>query len=245
MSKKAEEAAKLLVEAARTNRPLAGLPDSCKPASKEEAYAIQDAVMALRGTPAGWKASPSKPFSRSPIYLVEQSGAVLEASQFQGLGVEIEFGFRVTKDLPPRGSEYSQDEVFGAIELVPLIEILGSRFVDRKAVSPFEALADNASNGGYLIGNPVTDWTQTGFKTDKCELAIDGKVIQTAVGTHPLDNPAVIMVWLANELTARHGGLRKGQVVTTGALKGSSPIKAGQKAVGTWGNWGRAEVTFR
>src|SRR4051812_22278363 len=50
-----DEAATLLV-AARSGHPLAALPESCRPATLEEAHAIQEAVAAkLRDRIAGWK----------------------------------------------------------------------------------------------------------------------------------------------------------------------------------------------
>ena len=242
---RAKEAAGLLVEAHRNRKPIAGLPPSCLPQNTDEAYAIQDAIAALRGRIRGWKFSPSTPHRCGPVFDVERSGATLEVARFHGLGVEIELGFRLTQDLPPRALPYGKAEVLDRLEFVPLMELLASRFVDRKACSPLENLADCMSNGGFIVGAPIADWRGVDFGSRKVELAINGRVVQSAAGS---SNAATLLdgaIWLANHTAGRTGGLRAGDVVTTGALKGTSPAKAGDTAVGDWGPLGRVEVQFR
>lgn len=242
---RAQEAAGLLVGAYRTNRPVVELPPSCRPRDVEEAYAVQDAVAQLRGPIRGWKSGPATPRRCAPVFAIEQSGVTLEAARFPWLGIEIEFGFCVTADLPPRGKPYEWVEVFEKLEFVPLMELVSSRYVEKECRSPLELLADNLTNGAFIVGAPIAEWDAFDFRNHPASLTINGKTVQSAPGTPHEGSPPDGIVWLANHTAGRTGGLRKGDVITTGALNGTTKAGAGDKAVGDWGDWGKVEVSFR
>jgi 2-keto-4-pentenoate hydratase len=234
------QAARLLVEAQRTNTPIAELPPTCAPRDAEEAFAIQDAVAALRGPVRGWKVGQGASPNCAPVFAVEPSGVTLEAARFHGLGAEIEFGFRVTEDLPPRATSYTDADVKERLEFVPLVELIASRYIDKKARTPFEMLADSLSNGAFVIGPPIADWQRFDFRNHPVSLTINGEVVQSVGGTAHKGHPTDGVVWLAN----RPAGLRAGDVITTGALKGATAAQAGDTVIGDWGEWGRVEVQF-
>lgn len=242
---RAREAARLLVEAHRTKMPIVGLPPSCLPRDPDEAYAVQDAIAALRGPVRGWKVSPSEPRRCATVFVVEPSGVTLEAAGLPGLGVEVEFGFRIARDMPPRAMPYGEAEVFERLEFLPLIELIASRYIDKKSRSPLELMADGMTHGAFVVGKPIAAWRDLDFKRQPVTLAINDKVVQSAVGKPTKGNPADGIVWLANHVAGRSGGLRTGDVITTGALAGTTPAKAGDNAVGDWGPWGCVEVRFR
>jgi 2-keto-4-pentenoate hydratase len=176
---------------------------------------------------------------------IVESGATFDAARFHGLALEVEFAFRLKRDLPPRDQAYRYEEVVDAVDFVPLIEIVGSRYRDRTGLSVAEQLADANANGAFVLGKAITDWRSFDFMRQRVELAIDGTVVQSAMGTHPAGDPLKLVVWQANHLTGRNGGLRSGAVVTTGSLQGMTPAGAGSRSVGDWGSWGRVEVAFR
>src|SRR4051812_23722613 len=127
-----DEAATLLI-AAHRGPPLAGLPESCRPATLEEAHAIQEAVAAKLGERiAGWKvaATPEGRIIRGGILAsrVVQSGARLAAGQTPLLGVECEIAFRFEQALGPRVAAYDYDEVANAVTAFMAIEVVDSRF---------------------------------------------------------------------------------------------------------------------
>jgi 2-keto-4-pentenoate hydratase len=251
MSDHALEAAQLLIAAHRSGQPIDRLPESLRPLTIEEAYAIQDHVSAALGTVTAWKVGqggPTGPISIAPIYAakVHVSGVTLDAAAMHQPALEIEFAFRMAQDLPDRAQPYSHDEVLAAIEgFCPCIEVLGSRFKDRTGFPSAENLADGNANGALVYGGPLADWSALDFPTQKVELTIDGKVVQTAVGTHPAGDPVKLVVWTANHLMARTGGLKRGDVVTTGSLDGATPVGPGSRGVATYGDFGRVEVAFR
>src|SRR5579862_3875676 len=61
MTDHALEAARLLIEAHRTGRPIDRLPEALRPVTIEDAYAIQDHVTAALGAIGGWKVGQGGP----------------------------------------------------------------------------------------------------------------------------------------------------------------------------------------
>src|SRR4051812_22938990 len=104
------DAARLFIDARRTNRLLDALPPPCQPATVDEAHAIQDATVAALGeTVAGWKvAAPIDGQIVRGVLLrsrVFDSTARVPAAMVPLQGVEAEIAFRFKRDLPPRVEE--------------------------------------------------------------------------------------------------------------------------------------------
>ncbi|MEI9982408.1 MAG: fumarylacetoacetate hydrolase family protein [Aliidongia sp.] len=245
----AQEAAALLVAAHRSGNPLDHLPGSCRPATIADAYAIQDEVTRALGPVGGWKvgmgSADAEP-SCAPVYrdAILPSGASLDPRRYHGLALEIEFAFRLRHDLPLRAGPYGHEEIVAAIDFLPLIEVIGSRYRDRTALSAAEQLADANGNGALILGTPVEDWRGLDFREQLVTLTIDGELVQSARNTHPAGDPVRLVVWQANHVASRCGGLKSGDIVTTGSLQGATPAAAGVRAFGDWGCWGRVEVNI-
>ena len=106
---------------------------------------------------------------------------------------------------------------------------------------PLMASANGRVEGVLVRGEPVLDWRGFDFSDAAAELRVNDVVVQAARGSHPLPNPASLVAWLADH-AARRGGLQQGVLVTTGALKGASPVAAGDRIVGDLGPLGRVEL---
>src|SRR3954469_15789565 len=101
----------LLLEARRTGVRPACLPDAARPATWDDAYAIQDETIRrlgqLLGQPVAWKVGAVTP-SAEPFRAALTSDTVfdgptrLPASRFNVIGVEAELVYRFTSPLPPR-----------------------------------------------------------------------------------------------------------------------------------------------
>jgi 2-keto-4-pentenoate hydratase len=244
----ARDAAALLIAAHRSGQPIDRLPEACRPTDVADAYAIQDDVIRSLGPVGGWKVGTSRPEVEptcAPVCrdVILPSGVALDPARYHGLALEIEFAFRLRHDLPLRAVPYGYDDVADAVDFLPLIEVLGSRFRDRTRLSPIEQLADANANGAFVLGTPVPDWRALDFRRTIVELAIDGVTVQSACGTHPAGDPVLLLLWQANHAAQRCGGLKAGDVVTTGSLQGATPVAPGSKAVGDWGSWGRVVLS--
>ena len=244
------QAAALLVEARRQRRKLDGLPAALRPPSADAAFAIQDAVLALLGERAGgWKVglTPGAPPSCAPLFasLIHASPFEIPAADVPLLGVEAEIAVRLGRDLPPRATPYGRDDVLAAIDGVcPAIEIVDSRFREFLKSSPDDKLADNVGNGAFAYGAPIAAWRALDLSALRVRLELGGKLLVDKVGGCPSGDPIVAVVWLANHLTGRCGGLKAGQIVTTGSCVGLPFAKPGDDAVATFDQLGTVRVTF-
>ena len=239
----AEQAAKVLAGARREHRILQELPEACRPRSPEEGYAAQKAFIAAWGEPvAGWKAGATmvpvqqkfhldEPFL-GPIFksTIFASPAALQARDYEhrgpavakpGVALEVEFAFRVGRDITPRADPYSESEVLAAMDaMIPAIEIIAPRFQSIPFDSPGSALADCGVNGGIILGKPLIEWRNIDYPNHKTSLVIDGITVAEGTGTLVLGHPFKSLVWLVNNVTKRGFTLTKGQVLTTGSMTG-------------------------
>ena len=71
----------------------------------------------------------------------------------------------------------------------------------------------------------------------------DGTVIKTGAG-NPAGDMIRMLLWLANEGAHWAGGLRAGQVVTTGSWTGKDPVPPGAEARIQFDHAGEAAVRF-
>src|SRR5262249_16654677 len=160
-----ERAAELLLEARRARRPRGPLPHQGPPADLAAASAVQDRFVAGQGRPVGWKIGYTNPVLqralgiRSPVFgrLLEDriwaSGAALPAADFAIRVIETEVGVRMARALPPRAEPWSPEEVADAVEcLFPSFELVDSRFVDWRKLTPLEAVAGNGLHSGWGHG---------------------------------------------------------------------------------------------
>jgi 2-keto-4-pentenoate hydratase len=195
------------------------------PADRGGAYATQAAVArALRATAGGFKVgmlADGTPMS-APLFAgdIRASGATWTLPPAGALIVEVELAFRLARDLPARASRaYTRDEVANAVDAVLIgVEILRSRF-DGDGFPPFALhLADNLGNAGYVIGESTRDFAPRDLARLRCRCALDGVGRHDAIGGHPQDDPWRPLIACLDEGAMALGGLRAGQVITTGTL---------------------------
>jgi 2-keto-4-pentenoate hydratase len=251
------QAAQLLVDVRRGAPRLPALPEALRPATLPEAYAIQREVLARLGTGiGGWKATlfdarngicaplAANALLASPARLSPAQAPTPGSLQF---GIEPEIAFRIAHDLPPLsgGAQYSRDAVLAAVASAhAVIEIVVSRFLDSDAVSQLERVADNFMNEALVIGPPCTDWHELPLRELPIAVQVDGTIVYSGHGGHPLGDPLVPVVWIANHLAGLGTGLRAGEIVTTGSCNGMRKVAAGGAVRVEFAGLGAAEVRF-
>ena len=150
-----------------------------------------------------------------------RSGHAFAKDAFRLNGLEAELAFTFARDLPPRSAPYAENDVLAAIASVhAAIEIVDSRFVDLRAVDPLSAAADFASHGALIVGPARTTDLRVDQLRQAVKLAAGDKVLYEGVGGNAAGDVFRLLVWLANHAAVRCGGLRSGQVVTTGSCSG-------------------------
>jgi 2-keto-4-pentenoate hydratase len=244
------QAAELLLEARRTVQPIDDLPPAMAPRTLEEAYYVQDMMLKAIGKAGGWKVGAMSPDS-TPFYApmpVDGFGTSGEriAMKYRRLrGVEAEIAFLMDKDMPPRSTPYSRDELVDAIASChPAIELLESGLLDPDAVDRLTAIADLQSNGGFISGSAVEGWQDFDFAKESAQMNVDG-FVRVANGKNAAGGDLLrLVLWLANEAQSRTGGLLAGQWITTGSWTGKIMADSGSVALARFPHFGEVSVRF-
>lgn len=231
----ADTAARLLLEARRTRCPLASLPEHARPMSNAESYAIQDAQMRELGPVGGWKVGSRTPDTEPtcgplPQSLVLQSPQTFERGRFPLQLVEAEIAFELKSDLPPRSSPYAEEDVIAATRSVhATIEVLDSRYQDFRSVDGPSLLADFLSNGALVVGPGRMSGLRIDQTRTRLQLFYDDRLELEVTGGNTAGDVFRLLVWLANHAAERCGGLRAGDIVTTGSCIGAHPAPPGTR----------------
>jgi 2-keto-4-pentenoate hydratase len=205
----------------------------------DEAYRIQSQLAGrASNTVRGWKVTAlaieqqrsfltDRPVAGALLSsFVHTAPAVLSAAQFIVPLLECEVAFLLGADLPPRQQPYTRGEIEAAIEaVVPAIEVADSR-------CPADApnllkLADSMGNGAFITGAPVRDWRKLDLENIDVMLTHDGSVTERGSSARILGNPLLAVIALANAQPLPVGGLKRGQIVTTGTCTTPIPPEPG------------------
>lgn len=218
-----------LLSQAEHGEPLAHLPPDLAPSDESEAYAIQEAVLGSDAI-AGWKVAAiqvPRPLTYAMISQTRLLGVQIPPHVMRP-EIEVEIALRIARDLPPRAKPYDEAEVNAALGSAhAAIEVISSRFIDRKAVNPLSALADALSCSGMAIGSGTPDWRGLDFTA--LALSLDGaQPLAKASGNATVAQTLTALTALANHAARRGLGLKAGQFVITGARIGPLPVAMGQ-----------------
>jgi 2-keto-4-pentenoate hydratase len=207
-----------------------------------DGYAVQTQLAKLAGDAVrGWKVSAltpeqqrnygvDKPVAGAMLVpFVHADAATLRIAQFVTPLLECEVAFLLGRDLPARPAPYTREEVETAIEaVVPAIEIADSRW---PASAPdLLKLADSMGNGTFIAGEPLRDWRALDLGAVDIVLNFEGSEAVRGTSARILGNPLLAVVALANAQPLPAGGLKRGQIVTTGTCTTPIPPRAGRYA---------------
>jgi 2-keto-4-pentenoate hydratase len=236
-----ERLARDLADAWRRGTTIPLPPAGQGPATRAEAYAIQDRMAELiGGAVAGWKVGatvravqifeghdgplPGRIFADRCF----DSPARVPAKLFSGVKVECEFAFRLTGDLPKGTTPVSRAEIAGALTFHPAFELAGSRFAPgtgNRAATTFDGIADNGSGGAAVLGAAIEGWQKLPFETMEIDARIDDSPpIQIYTGAYRRD-PVAIVAETFSDLRARDIALPRGTCVLTGSLSLPTPVR--------------------
>lgn len=246
------QAAELLLAARRDSKPIENLPETLRPHTLEEAYALQDIVARALGPVGGWKVGASSQ-EATPAYApmpllggFAYSGQTLSESNRNYRGVEAEIAFCLGKDLPIRAKAYSHDEVVDAIASAhPAIELLEPAFVDPDKVDRLSLTGDLQMNGGFAYGPAFPEWQSSDLSKESVVVTIDGVVHFEGTASNTAGTDLLRLVtWLANESQHRTGELKAGDWITTGSWCGKFKANAGSEVRTTFSTFGTVQIYF-
>lgn len=216
--------------AARNTGQVLTTEDLVIPPDIAAALDVQAEVSSLMRAPVlGWKVAigpGAEPIAAPVCPLANQLSGRDRFRWQQRSGIEVELAFRLSGDIGPRPDrQWNRDEILSKIDSISLgIEITGGRLLDGSS-APFPLfLADSLDNAGYLIG-PRLEFEILGrVERGAVPLSIDGSARWNGMAAHANGDPLKPLLAVANSRMMHLGGLKAGQIVTTGALCGAVPV---------------------
>lgn len=260
--KRAREASDTLVNHWQKGTILSELPSDLRPATIEQGYEIQSHVERLSKSPLwGWKIAATSVHGQKHINVDRPLAGRILAERVTPYGekvtlgsnrmcvAELEFAFRVGKDIEPRlHGVWERDEVIDCVDGLFLgSEIPDSRYEDFVSVGAAQLIADNACADRYVLGPEVKgNWKSMDLPAHKVSGWLKGQEdkIFEGKGGNALGDPWIAMTWIANELSRYGVTLKKGEFVTTGTCIVPLTVKPGDCAVLDYGDFGRMTIEF-
>jgi 2-oxo-3-hexenedioate decarboxylase/2-keto-4-pentenoate hydratase len=234
------------IRASRTaRRPLEPLPDDIRPASEDDAYAVQDALnrqltAAGAGPVAGHKIGCTTPVMQAYLAIPNPcAGEVFAQTTFRGdgrfvtaehlrLGVECELAVELAADLDD--GPFTRDAVAGAVGAIAAsIEVVDDRYRDYPTLGTPTLIADDFFNAGEVLGEPMRAWRSLDLAAITGRMLINDEVVGTGRGSDILGHPLDALAWLAGVRAARGRPLRGGEFVTLGSLVATVWVAAGDQ----------------
>jgi 2-keto-4-pentenoate hydratase len=241
---RAHELANRLHEAWRAATPIAPLTDDVPDLDEAGAYAVQTALVRLRGgTPAGYKLGFTSLAMRvqmgvdSPNYGVLLGQTYLPEPVLPGglihPRVEPEIALLLERELT--GPGVTAVNVIGAAGAVfGALEVVDSRYRDYR-FKAVDNIADNSSAAHYVLGAPQALGTLGDARLVGVLLSGNGRLLDQGMGVNALGSPLAAVAWLANRLADHGRSLPAGSLILTGGLTRAHPLAPGDTLVAEFG----------
>jgi 2-keto-4-pentenoate hydratase len=236
------EAARFLDEAHRTRARYQNLPEAIAPATVAEAYAAQAALCELwgprLGPVAGLKIATTTKVMQQLMGIdhpcmgtifasrVHPAPATIAKADYINVRIECELAVRLGRDLPRGATPYTRESVRAAVShIMPAFELIEDRFADYKTSKALSLIADNAWNGGIVIG--AAKPPAPGLELDGIAGALKSNGREVARGK--TDDPMGALAWLANNAVECGRPLAAGMTVITGSVVTTVDIARGER----------------
>ena len=170
------------------------------------------------------------------------NGGAVTTGELIAPRIELEVAFLLGRGL--EGPGVTVADVLTATEAVfPSLEIIDSRIADWK-IGLVDTVADNASSGRFVMPSRLTPVRRLDLRLLGGIMEINGVLTSWSCGAAALGDPAACVAWLANALAPYGGRLEAGEIVLSGALDKSVPVKAGDVVRAEFDRLGSASVRF-
>ncbi|MGD9981516.1 MAG: 2-keto-4-pentenoate hydratase [Hyphomonadaceae bacterium] len=219
------------------------------------AYAIQDMAIALWGDEvAGWKIGMVPAELREALGVERIAGPIfqrqirrVEANEVVDLpvvrggfaAVEAEFVLEIGRD------QVAAKRTWSAVEAVEMIgavhigaELAGSPFAGINDYGPAVTASDFGNNAGLVVGAEVKDWRAVDWARATARTSIDDTRVGEGNAAMLPGGPLQALAFLLTHCAERGRPLRRGQLISSGAVTGVHRIEPGQLAELSFGSYG-------
>ncbi len=256
-----DRAIALYAGARKRQRRIDILPHDCRPATLDDAYAVQAALnahlAATHGAVCGRKIGCTTPVMQRYLEIAHPcAGALYERrthaapatvayAQHWRPGVECEIAVRLGKALPAAAAPYDRTAVEASVEAcMAAIEIVDDRYEDFRALDTPTLIADDFFSAGAVLGPPLTAWRDVDLAAAGGTMAINGMQVGAGTGADVMGHPFEALTWLANHAAASGRPLRAGDLVLTGSVVETKWVEPGDTVSVAIEGLGEASVTF-
>ena len=216
-----------------------------RPADMDRAYATQEAAIGLFPDEiVGWKVGMvppalqpalnarrlSGPIFRRNLWTAAAEPTPLPAMEGGFAAVEAEFVARIGK-VDPTKTDWTLEEATAAIVAMHIgVELAGSPLSTINDLGSAVVASDFGNNGGMIVGPEVADW-RARLEKLSVETIVNGESLGIG-GSPSLAGGAMESVRFLLEHCARRGRpLKKGTLVSTGAVTGVHRVYDGDEAL--------------
>jgi len=156
------------------------------------------------------------------------------------LFIESEIGFRLKNDINEPIDNLLDLKRTVAI-VFPAIELPDIAYTDMKLLKGVDLIATNVAARKVLIGNATQ---ADDLNAVAVKLFHNGQQIASGNGRMAGGDQWEALKWLVNDVLARGGQIKAGDILITGSLTGLIPAKPG-KYIADFGSFGRIEFEFK
>jgi 2-keto-4-pentenoate hydratase len=217
------------------------------PVSLDEAYARQDAAIALwPDRVVGWKVGkiPDKWIDVlgeerlvGPIFAgnvqSQAHGQCLPIAVIDGgfAAVEAEYIFVMGRDAPADRVDWTEADAADWVSELRLgIEFAGSPLASINVLGPAVVVSDFGNNAGLLLGPVVADWRHRSNESLSCDTYVADQRVGSGGAAFISGGPLAALVFALNRCARRGRPLRAGDLISTGASTGIHDIRIGETA---------------
>ena len=247
-----------LLAAYGSRTPVAPLTESCAGLTLDDAYGIQQRQVRARlaggAVIAGYKVGLTSEAARRQFGVAEcDFGHLLSDMEYVAdnpvpvsafLQPRAEPEIALVLGRPLGGPRVTVSDVVAATAYaVPAIEIIDSRIADWR-ISLLDTVADNASGGGFVLGQSPLPLDRADLSLTGCVLRHNGRIVATGAGAAAMGSPVYAAAWLANELIGRGAQLAAGHIILTGTITAAIPVVAGDAVTASFDHLGSVTAVF-
>lgn len=240
-----ETAATTLARARGDAITLDELPETMRPTTLDDAYAIQTCLETVLpglgyGAPVGAKIGCTTHVMQEYLKVPHPCAGVMYAATLRHVegtfrrsdlcrpGVECEIAVTLARDMDAATAYSAAAAAEHVAEVLASIELVDDRWTDFAEVSTPSLVADNFFNAGCVLGVPRRLDPSTLDSLHGC-IRLNGEEIGAGFGRDILGHPMAALAWLATHRAQRGHPLRRGEIVTLGSLVKTAWIDAGDR----------------
>lgn len=219
------------------------VPPHLIPADMTEVYALQDEIIRQVGPVGGWKilaGGQGEPTcSPIPADRYYADGDTIGASRHRFVLAEVEIAVRLGANLPPDATAEAVEAATASLH--PVLEMVGSPFVDRNTIAANAKLGDLQSNGAVIVGPALDTAIRDELIRLPVSLCLDGGVAKAADTGASWAAIVEAIRWLAAHAASRGLPLKAGDIIITGA-RVVAPHGPAALIEGDLGKWGKVSA---